>query len=687
MDISSSHSNLLELLGGVDNSGVYTLRVVDGMVGHSVSQVLRFMDYVRKHSTRLNTTCVVNILRLILLDTRYRHYPNLDHLIRGLIVGDDEERQQLSRGRSDLLARCLACEALRLWIREMKLKVGPNGLSQMKEREQAVVALVDSMEGDATWNSAVNTFATRLKEPVDSVVLQMQGTNKSGSSSSLLGVSGGINTVMDSGLSQSECQFMLDAMRTFSAFDHAAAATDMHVQKADELVPGRKRERGQGSSSDGNHPHDGLIPKKARAEDPQQQVSGKIEAGLEQEQIKLKKRLNDTVTKCASVRLQVEKVSSGRSGALSARQTGSAAAAIVKCLSAVSSLPSVAEQARCAATLSLWTASDDLLEATAVLLAANDETNSTAVLCFLCGAVLPKVRTLQAAASRVLVRAVETIARARVDLVVECVLARSLASWPIMAPQQAKACAAALGVEDSKLRDHAYTARKHALELVLRLGRSLNATVDSVIASACELNETGETIEQQQQQQQPRRQPAASRREVHVAQCLDAFLSPVAVYNNMLGTTKKFARAVKAPLKPFSLDLLLEKAWRASSSSSGEMALRPATLLVPNRAELNTELIKGLTSLVLVAPARGLGTPTLSALLSLLESCVTSQEGGKGGGADSSPTIKAISTLLSSLLSRYRTEMRQSGLMGRVKVLASGEAVAPHAAGVLRLLD
>ena len=72
-------------------------------------------------------------------------------------------------------------------------------------------------------------------------------------------------------------------------FDHAAAATDMHVQKADELVPGRKRERGQGSSSDGNHPHDGLIPKKARAEDPQQQVSGKIEAGLEQEQIKLKK--------------------------------------------------------------------------------------------------------------------------------------------------------------------------------------------------------------------------------------------------------------------------------------------------------------------------------------------------------------------------------------------------------------
>ncbi|MEC8393154.1 MAG: hypothetical protein VXZ58_09780, partial [Actinomycetota bacterium] len=217
MDSEASYVNLLDILGGVNIPEVHTLRVVDGMVGQSVAQTLQFLDYVRKHSSNLTAACVINILRLILIDAKYCHYPDLDLLIFGLI-GESSGKamnQCLDNRRGGLLVRSLACEALRVWNSHIQLVEIPDKCAAMEERMKAVRSLVDSMESDTAWDSAASIFAMRLRGP-QALILQKRLEKGKISNNP---ISGDDEVLKGSALSESECQFMLGAMRTFSALD------------------------------------------------------------------------------------------------------------------------------------------------------------------------------------------------------------------------------------------------------------------------------------------------------------------------------------------------------------------------------------------------------------------------------------------------------------------------------------
>jgi hypothetical protein len=178
------------------------LMTVDAMVGHEVSRVFQFLEYVRGHCDGLSAASVTNLLRLILMNSKYCQYPDLDKLIvKVLQVGSARD--------GSLLIKCMAGEALRGWIREMRALMGPNGRSATHDqRQQAASILIDSMEQDPGWHSASNVFAARLKEPVFS----MPTTAKQNQAAP---------ETPAEGLSTSESEYLLEAMQGFSQLDRS----------------------------------------------------------------------------------------------------------------------------------------------------------------------------------------------------------------------------------------------------------------------------------------------------------------------------------------------------------------------------------------------------------------------------------------------------------------------------------
>ena len=120
-------------------------------------------------------------------------------------------------------------------------------------------------------------------------------------------------------------------------------AIDSHA--ADHLSNKRDLQGGK------HHPR---VQKRRRPEESSPPLTQGGGEEIEEAGAKSRNALNDAISRCSAVRLQVDRVSSGRSGAQSSRQTGTVAAAIVRALICVSSFDSAAEQARCLATLMLW---------------------------------------------------------------------------------------------------------------------------------------------------------------------------------------------------------------------------------------------------------------------------------------------------------------------------------------------
>ena len=157
-----------------------------------------------------------------------------------------------------------------------------------------------------------------------------------------------------------------------------------------------------------------------------------------------------------------------------------------------------------------------------------------------------------------------------------------------------------------------------------------------------------------------------------------------------------------APLSATALDSLLETAWKGGDHRPpSQQQQQHGQGQGQGRDFVDAELLRGLASLVLVAPPRGLTSPALGAMVAMLETTLAGKGGGgeacssassSDSGADSSavvsgPTAQALCTLLSALLSRHRAEAKQAGLVGRLRVLASLDSISPHAQGVLRLLE
>ena len=197
MSIWGHHLHLL-----CQDGGLTVLRTVDRMVGHEVSRVLQFLDHVRDRAESFGEVSLTNLLRLILMNPKYFQYPDLDKLIMKMLEGG---------AGGSLLTRCMASEALRCWMREMRALAGPDGRTAAHDkREQAASLLIDSMEEDPAWNSASNLFATRLNEPTFST-LTAQKRN-----------SFAFETPV-AGLTESESEFLSEAMERFSQQEHSTS--------------------------------------------------------------------------------------------------------------------------------------------------------------------------------------------------------------------------------------------------------------------------------------------------------------------------------------------------------------------------------------------------------------------------------------------------------------------------------
>lgn len=219
-----------------------------------------------------------------------------------------------------------------------------------------------------------------------------------------------------------------------------------------------------------------------------------------------------------------------------------------------------------------------------------------------------------------------------------------------------------------------------------------------------------------------------------MAYLLDVFLSPLAVCcafgkqkkkNQQTrlvlpaaGSTRAGKGAGTGALPSATLDTLLETVWRPFVATQPPASLPPPRYPRGQNQDcdqgqgqgfVDVELLKGLTSLVLVTPPRGLAPASLGALLERLEGAADGEgvdragaargivgDSGSGGGSGgeisknaalADQAAQALCSLLTSVLSRHRAEVKQAGVSGRVRSLVSREGVSSHAQGVLRLLD
>ena len=87
----------------------------------------------------------------------------------------------------------------------------------------------------------------------------------------------------------------------------------------------------------------------------------------------------------------------------------------------VSELTSPIEQVRCLAVACLWMAPDELLEVVAKSLVIHERFFGSTAVCYLQGALLPKLRSsASVCTSRLFARSIECLAKKRIDMVVHC---------------------------------------------------------------------------------------------------------------------------------------------------------------------------------------------------------------------------------------------------------------------------
>lgn len=342
--------------------------------------------------------------------------------------------------------------------------------------------------------------------------------------------------------------------------------------------------------------------------------------------------LSQALSKSTALGVQVRKMSSGRHGSLSDRQIKASAADAVDVVVSVSELSAPVEQIRCMATACLWQAPEELLEVVARSLVVHERLSGSAVVCYLQGALLPKLRCSSvAASSRLFARSVECIAKKRIDMVVHCLLARSLCSWPVPTFLTESLCRAlSLTDKDAAAVEKPDVNRKPPYELALRVGRSFPESVGDMISGLCLCEGESSSLRQ---------------KELILSQALDAALSPLSV----LGASYRGKMAAKGPaaLSADKLSLLASDVWKPyvdtlSSSSSSVACLTP-----PPRGYFNPELLKTVSSLTLLAPPGSLGSGMLCKLMQMLQNA-SGEVPGSG-----KPWFAALGAVLLAFASRH----------------------------------
>jgi hypothetical protein len=650
------------------------LQAVDIMVGSDTSSMVRFLGRVRDHPDlmRGHSNVVTNFLRLILSQRKYCQYPFLDAILIRFV------QKKGSPGSIDatLLQKTLACEALRSWLREMSSSVQQtsSSSSSLVGRERAVSAAIAAVDADEVWDSAPDVYAAYM----NSNHRQMPSKQQSASELKPVAAEKGEKEGEAVSLSTAESDLVMRAMALATHVDPGggsdedegvpmAAASSSTASKRARDSNNECKEDGQASSSSKR----GKLAANEGVTSSYSSVLGNGSSGTDSGAVS--GALAPVLVKCAAVKSQIDKVSSGLSGASSARQLSTACASALKTLLLVGSLDCTAEQARCLTALSLWRASDDVLEGLAGSLMASDQCRSASIVLFLIGALLPKIRISQSIASRVLVRALEAVAKKRADLVIHCVLSRGLCVWPVITGS-----AIALNTTEAVLATR--FSRKCALELLLRMTRLLPASANAIVAALCvapSAQSDGGGGDGQ----------LTSSRDAALAQTLDACVSPVAVLGapppvsmtagGPAGKKTKSKTPVAAPASSSALDRALREVWKPACSTSSSSPAQSCVLGIGHWDD--PELLKALNSVLMLVAPRTLSAPTLRALLTAVGSIPA---GRLPGGA-----AQALCTLLTTLLSRHRADVQSAGLEGDIRALASRVDVTSSASWVLRLLD
>ena len=376
----------------------------------------------------------------------------------------------------------------------------------------------------------------------------------------------------------------------------------------------------------------------------------------------------EALSKCAALGAQVRKVSSGRSGALSDRHLKASATDAVEVLVAVSELTSPSQQIQCMAAAGLWLAPEELLEAVTKSLVVHERLLGSALVCFLQGALLPKLRASRNVAnSRLFARAVEALGKKRIDLVVHCLLARSVRPWPMSSYMTEALChVLSLTDKDVAVVERPDAKSKPPFELALRVGRSFPNSVGEIIAGLCLCEEDSGSLRH---------------KEVVLSQALDAALSPLSVLAAS-GKGKKavFPGKTQAALPADKLDLLASDVWKpyVDTISSSSSSLSPA----PPPGHYSTELLKTVSSLALLAPPGSVSTGMLSKLMLRLQTATTEISG------ENEPWFTVLGAALLAFVSRHhKVAASQKAREAAEKLVRSCGARLKNGAHITRVLN